>query len=218
MVRGAATAGNRFLRIIYVKIKYMGRSYNIWMLVFVLGGLSLVTCKQYTGDWAQQEVALKGSNTKLTYMIPDDIPSCKEVLVAAGAGENVIAEHCNRYRNLYFVLIQHDKPSYPEGTPYSPFDTFAKACLDRLMNDGAVSSEMKILEQKKDTLSNGVITSTAELFGYMGEDNPIFYFHTALDVGDFFIEASAWTRGEKRRLEHGDRLRRIISSIKVNSQ
>ena len=130
----------------------MGRSYNIWMLVFVLGGLSLVTCKQYTGDWAQQEVALKGSNTKLTYMIPDDIPSCKEVLVAAGAGENVIAEHCNRYRNLYFVLIQHDKPSYPEGTPYSPFDTFAKACLDRLMNDGAVSSEMKILEQKKDTL------------------------------------------------------------------
>ena len=193
----------------------MRKSYNFWMLVFILGGLSLVSCKQYTGDWVKQEVALRGTSTKLTYVIPDDIPPCEEVYTSSGAGENVIAEHCNRYRNLYFVLIQHDKATHADGAPPASFDTFSNECLDRLINDGAVSSEMIIQEQKKDTLSNGVITSTAELFGYMGEDNPIFYFHKSLDVGDYFIEATAWTRGEKRRLEHGDRLRRVISSINI---
>ena len=84
------------------------------------------------------------------------------------------------------------------------------------MNDGAASS-MKVLEKQMDTLGDGSIMLTAELFGYMGEDNPIFYFHRTLDAGASFVEATAWTRGEKRRLEHGDKLRKVISSIKYTN-
>ena len=73
---------------------------------------------------------------------------------------------------------------------------------------------MKILEKQLDTLDDGSFVFTAELFGYMGEDNPIFYFHRTLNAGASFIEAAAWTRGEKRRLEHGDKLRKVISSVK----
>ena len=34
----------------------------------------------------------------------------------------------------------------------------------------------------------------------MGEDNPIFYFHRTLDAGVSFVEATAWTRGEKKEV------------------
>ena len=160
-------------------------------------------------------MTLKDGEGNINYQIPDDIPSCTEALLQAESSQRLLAEHCNRYRNLYFVIIEHEKQSFGSDS-LDPFTSFSTRCLNRLMNDGAATS-MKVLDKQIDTLDNGYIVLTAELFGYMGEDNPIFYFHRTLDAGASFVEATAWTRGEKRRLEHGDKLRKVISSIKYTS-
>ena len=46
------------------------------------------------------------------------------------------------------------------------------------------------------------------------ETNDVAWMSRCCDAGASFVEATAWTRGEKRRLEHGDKLRKVISSIK----
>lgn len=161
-------------------------------------------------------MTLKEGEGNIYYEIPDDIPNCTEALVETERGQHLLAEHCNRYRNLYFVLIEHEKEAFGSDSLDS-FTSFSTRCLNRLINDGAATS-MKVLEKQVDTLDDGSIMLTAELFGYMGEDNPIFYFHRTLEAGSSFVEATAWTRGEKRRLEHGNKLRRVISSIKYTSQ
>ena len=173
------------------------------------------SCDQYTGKWEERAMTLKGGEGNINYQIPDDIPNCTEALVGPEASQRLLAEHCNRYRNLYFVVIEHEKEAFASDS-LDPFTSFSASCLKRLMNDGAATS-MKVLEKQMDTLDNGSIMLTAELFGYMGEDNPIFYFHRTLDAGASFVEATAWTRGEKRRLEHGDKLRKVISSIKYTN-
>lgn len=160
-------------------------------------------------------MTLKNGEGNINYQIPDDIPSCTEALLQVESGERLLSEHCNRYRNLYFVLIEHEKQGFGSDS-LDPFISFSTRCLNRLMNDGAATS-MKVLDKQIDTLDNGYIVLTAELFGYMGEDNPIFYFHRTLDAGASFVEATAWTRGEKRRLEHGDKLRKVITSIKYTN-
>lgn len=185
-------------------------------LLFLLVAL-LPSCDQYTGKWEEYKISLDNKKAQISFQIPDDIPSCTEALVKAEGGQRLLAEHCNRYRNLYFVLIEHQRESFL-GDSVDPFTSFSESCLNRLMNDGATTSPMKILEKQIDTLGDGSIVLTAELFGYMGEDNPIFYFHRSIDAGNSFIEATAWTRGEKRRLEHGDKLRKVISTIKVVGQ
>ena len=173
------------------------------------------SCDQYTGKWEEYTMTLKIGEGNINYQIPDDIPSCTEALLQVESGERLLAEHCNRYRNLYFVLIEHEKQGFGSDS-LDPFISFSTRCLNRLMNDGAATS-MKVLDKQIDTLDNGYIVLTAELFGYMGEDNPIFYFHRTLNAGASFVEATAWTRGEKRRLEHGDKLRKVISSIKYTN-
>ena len=173
------------------------------------------SCDQYTGKWEEYTMTLKDGEGKINYQIPDDIPNCTEALLQAESGQRLLTEHCNRYRNLYFVLIEHEKEAFHSDSLDS-FTSFSTSCLNRLMKDGAATS-MKILDKQIDTLDNGYIVLTAELFGYMGEDNPIFYFHRTLDAGASFVEATAWTRGEKRRLEHGDKLRKVISSIKYTN-
>lgn len=173
------------------------------------------SCDQYTGKWEKYTMTLKDGEGNINYQIPDDIPNCTEALLQAEGGQRLLAEHCNRYRNLYFVLIEHEKEAFHSDS-LDPFTSFSTRCLNRLMNDGAATS-MKVLDKQIDTLDNGYIVLTAELFGYMGEDNPIFYFHRTLDAGASFVEATAWTRGEKRRLEHGDKLRKVISSIKYTN-
>ena len=174
------------------------------------------SCDQYTGKWEEYTMTLKDGEGNINYQIPDDIPSCTEALLQAESSQRLLAEHCNRYRNLYFVIIEHEKQGFGSDS-LDPFTSFSTRCLNRLINDGAATS-MKVLDKQIDTLDNGYIVLTAELFGYMGEDNPIFYFHRTLDAGASFVEATAWTRGEKRRLEHGDKLRKVISSIKYASQ
>ena len=178
--------------------------------------LLLPSCDQYTGRWEDHKRTLEGGEGRIVYQIPDDIPKCTEELVKVEGGQRLLAEHCNRYRNLYFVLIEHEREAF-DADSVDPFTAFSTNCINRLINDGAATS-MKVLEKQIDTLDDGSIMLTAELFGYMGEDNPIFYFHRTLDAGHSFVESTAWTRGEKRRLEHGDKLRRIISSIKFDGQ
>ena len=180
---------------------------TLMILAFLLS-----SCDQYTGRWEDYTMTLRGGEGKINYQIPDDIPKCTEALVEAEGDQRLLAEHCNRYRNLYFVLIEHEKEAF-RADSLDPFISFSTSCLNRLINDGAATS-MEILEKQLDTLDDGSFVFTAELFGYMGEDNPIFYFHRTLNAGASFIEAAAWTRGEKRRLEHGDKLRKVISSVK----
>lgn len=176
----------------------------------------LPSCDKYTGKWEDYTMTLKGGEGNISYQIPDDIPNCTEALIETEGGQRLLAEHCNRYRNLYFILIEHEKEGFGADS-LDPFTSFSTSCLNRLINDGAATS-MRVLEKQLDTLDDGSVMLTAELFGYMGEDNPIFYFHRTLQAGASFVEATAWTRGEKRRLEHGDKLRKVISSIKYTNR
>lgn len=168
------------------------------IMKYLLSLLSIIiflsSCK-YKNEWHQVTI-----DNKFSADIPDYMEVSKKLRADASL------QYENRYRNTYFIVIEHEKKNQDL----------------KLMDVNCVAPLMKYLDKpvitdSADVSVNGLPARMNKVMGEMqsGDDKEnIYYTHYLVDGKKKYYELCTWTRGPKRLDQYGKDLQRMMDSFK----
>lgn len=156
--------------------------------------LSIQSCN-YSNEWKEISV-----ENKFSISVPGFFKEDK------GLRKDASFQYANRYRNIYAIVIEHDKSN---KTLYEMDESVIQPLLKYI--------DKPIVTDSIDTKINGLNARQNKVMGTMPSGDAtefIYYNHVLIEGKKKFYEVCTWTRGPKRKDLYDADLTRIIFSFK----
>lgn len=163
-------------------------SFLLCLNIFLFSGC------EYSNQWQTVTV-----NDEFTADIPSWMSKTDELLAGAPF------QYCNRFRNVYFVVIKDKQDTLPEFPNYVARNiSILKAALDLPKVVDSTDAELGSLA--------GV---HSDVMGSMGNEK-VYYSHYSLQgKHGYNYQLCIWTRGEERKLRYNEDMNRMIESFRA---